>query len=440
MTHLAPANPDPRQLAAGRGLPRLLFVTDRVALDDNIGAHGATEILDLIREANHARPRHERHVILEYLGPRPTRRATALAEVHAALREANVLGTVHGVVLLGGYDVVPTMRFDCLPPALRTFVDEKPFDGNDADDFVVWCDDPYGDPDDTGIPEVPVSRIPDGRSKTLMLNALRAPVATTVGRSGVRNVERPFAETVFNLLPGDGEMVVSAPRHAANLARTELRTSHVYLVLHGRHDIGKFLWGERSGRHVTADAPAESAGGEPALTPGERAALALDDAAKPREITDTMEFAKIEHEAAMMVTAVACDHMPGEGAVILSGGCWSASSAATSARRWRKAYAPKPRRAGTSVALAALNEGARAFVGSTGVNYSPLGPNDRFYCEPLHREFWQHVTAGHAPARALLYAKHRYASGMPHGRGNDFISLAIEHKTLHQYTCLGLGW
>ena len=87
-----------------------------------------------------------------------------------------------------------------------------------------------------------------------------------------------------------------------------------------------------------------------------------------------------------------------------------------------------------------MRDGARAFVGSTGANYSPLDPADHFYCEPLHHAFWRHVVKGEAPARALLIAKHKYASGMPHGHRDDITSLAIEHKTLHQYTCLGLGW
>jgi hypothetical protein len=431
-----------QRLAGGRDLPRLLFVTHRAALDANIGAHGASELLALIREANHERPRFRRHVIVEDLGPDLKDSASVLAEVHAALREARVLGEVHGVVLLGGYEVVPSLRFDCLPPWLRAFVDQKAYDGNDADNFIVWCDDPYGDPDDTGIPDIPVSRIPDAQSKAMMLAALQAPEATSNKRSGVRNVARPFAEEVFKLLPGTGEMVVSAPRHAANVAHAELHTSHVYLMLHGRYDIGRALWGERSARYQPADS-ADSGTGE-ALTDEERRAIAREQEllaeGAPREITDTMEHHAIEREAAHMVTALECEHMPGGGAIILSGGCWSASAVAISARRWSASDAPKPRRVRTSVALAALSRGARAFVGSTGVNYSPLDPADRFYCEPMHREFWRHVVVGHSPARALLFAKHRYASGMPHGLGNDYISLAIEHKTLHQYTCLGLGW
>ncbi len=427
------STPLSQQLGAGRALPRLLFVTHRRALDARIGARGASAVIDLLHTANDQRPRAQRHVIVEHLGVSLLDRPQVLAEVHAALRE----NAVEGVVLLGGYDVVPTMRFDCLPPWLRTWADAQPLDADDADDWTVWCDDPYGDPLNTGLPEIPVTRIPDGCSMDLMLAALRAPVATQVRRRGMRNVRRPFADEVFAELPGDASLLVSAPRHASGLAESALRGSHVYLMLHGRYDVGGALWGERQSLASQAE---ESEAGEAAEGDGTPSATESATVTVPLDISVTFEHRQIARVAAGMVTAVECAHMPGDGAVILSGCCWSAGVAASTARRWQRVGAPKARRAGNSIALAALRDGARAFVGSTGTNYSPLNRDDRFYCAPMHVEFWQQVVAGQAPARALLIAKHRYASGMPHGRRDDWGSLAIEHKTLHQYTCLGLGW
>lgn len=414
-------------LAAGRDLPQLLFVTHRAALDQNIGGHGASEVLALIREANMRRPRERRHVIVEYLGDTPLNPSVGLREVHDTLREHP---TVQGVVLLGGYDVVPAMRVDTLPPWLRTWVDHQPLDGDDADNWIVWCDDAYGDLDGhserAGIPEIPVSRIPDGRSKELMLAALCTDAPAETSRSGIRNVRRPFAERVFALLPGTDEMHVSSPVRSSRLAKSALQASHVYIMLHGRNDIGRELWGEVNR----------------VLSPNtmEMEVQERIETEAPIEITATLEHKMLESKDDEMISAVDYQRMPGDGATILSGCCWSAQAAKTSARRTRSGTVPQPRRTDTSVALASLRRGARAFVGSTGVNYSPIDPDDRFYCEPLHREFWHAVNANHPPAMALLIAKHRYASGMPHGHRNDYISLAIEHKTLHQYTCLGLGW
>ena len=411
------------QLGAGRDLPPLLFVTHRRSLDDNIGGHGASEVLELIREANVTRAREERHVIIEYLGALPHTRESVLTEVHGTLAEHP---HIMGVVLLGGYDVVPAMRVDCLPAALRRWADKQPLDADDADNWLVWCDDPYGDPRLTGIPEIPVCRIPDGCSKELMIAALCAPVATERTRSGIRNERRPFAERVFGLLPGDTEMHVSAPTRASRLRKRALHAAHVYIMLHGRNDIGRGLWGELD--HQVAPSQAELK---------IRARIQKE---RPKTITATLEHKMLNAAEDEMVLAVEYDHMPGNGTVVLSGCCWSAQAATTSARRTRAGWTPKPRRTDTSVALAALRNGARAFIGSTGVNYSPLNPQHRFYCEPMHREFWTAIVNGYAPAMALLVAKHRYASGMPHGHKHDKVSQAIEHKTLHQYTCLGLGW
>lgn len=421
MKHRAAAE-DRSRLAAGRDLPPLLFVTHRTSLDDNIGGHGATEVLELIYEANLGRERDQRHVVIEFLGPLPHTRESVLAEVHGALK-ANP--QVMGIVLLGGYDVVPSMRVDVLPRQLREWVDRQPLDADDADNWIVWCDDPYGDPELTGIPEVPVSRIPDGCSKELMLAAMCVPKAESATRSGIRNARRPFAERIFAMLPGNERMHVSAPIDWKRLGETALHASHVYIMLHGRNDIGRELWGE-----VTRD---------PAPAPDDHALSPVTEEL-PTSISETREQRMLNSHSDAMVSAVKYDQMPGNGAVILSGCCWSAQASTWSARRARPGYTPKPRRTDTSVAMSALRAGARAFVGSTGVNYSPLNPSHRFYCEPMHREFWHGVVNGYAPAMALLVAKHRYASGMPHGHKNDWTSRAIEHKTLHQYTCLGLGW
>jgi hypothetical protein len=43
------------------------------------------------------------------------------------------------------------------------------------------------------------------------------------------------------------------------------------------------------------------------------------------------------------------------------------------------------------------------------------------------------------PAEALLMAKQDYLKNMPHGF-KDQLSVAVEYKILHEYTCLGLGW
>jgi hypothetical protein len=91
-----------------------------------------------------------------------------------------------------------------------------------------------------------------------------------------------------------------------------------------------------------------------------------------------------------------------------------------------------------SMALLVLKAGARAFVGATGVHYSPGAAGD-FFGGPLHKEFWKEIAAGRAPAEALFNARSAYLMALPHGRTSLF-DLAVERKIYKEFTCLGLGW
>lgn len=91
------------------------------------------------------------------------------------------------------------------------------------------------------------------------------------------------------------------------------------------------------------------------------------------------------------------------------------------------------------MALGFLKAGALAFVGCTGVHYSPSEPPYRYYGGPMHEAFWKSWLAGLPPAKALFEAKKEYLGGIPH-RDASPMSRAIEIKILRQYTCLGLGW
>ena len=90
-------------------------------------------------------------------------------------------------------------------------------------------------------------------------------------------------------------------------------------------------------------------------------------------------------------------------------------------------------------ALRFLEAGATAFVGCTGAHYSPREKPYHYFGGPMHEAFWRGLGTGQAPAEALLAAKAEYVRDFPHGMRSE-AQHAIEYKTLHQYTCLGLGW
>jgi hypothetical protein len=92
-----------------------------------------------------------------------------------------------------------------------------------------------------------------------------------------------------------------------------------------------------------------------------------------------------------------------------------------------------------SMALSVLRRGALAYVGCTGAHYSPVDAPYGYFGGPMHRSFWKGIGEGRGPAQALFDAKAQYASEMPHGM-NRPLEVAIEYKTLRQFSCLGLGW
>ena len=119
----------PRRLGDGRQLPRLVFATDPDRLGQRIGVATATQVLDQLRGEGHA-------VV-----------AAARDQLLNRVRQAiNATPRVRGVVLLGGYSVVPAQIVNTLPAEL-TGVRVR-----DRDRLQVWSDDGYGDRDGDGVP------------------------------------------------------------------------------------------------------------------------------------------------------------------------------------------------------------------------------------------------------------------------------------------------
>jgi beta-lactamase superfamily II metal-dependent hydrolase len=360
-------------IADGRKLPRLLFVTSANRLAANVGRQEAAQALTRIREAGLD--------IYDQLPDDVTDPSGAITQVREQL---TTRPGVEGVVLLGGYDVVPSVRTDVLPPDLRRALARN----DDNDDFIVWSDDRYGDLDGDRIAELPVSRIPDAKSAAMLIAGLRAGGgAKTASRAGVRNSARPFAEKVFSALPGTEPLAISAPTEPGTSPALDCEL--IYLMLHGAYDDSTRFWGEEPGR---------------------------------------------------MVEAVNLTNIPAPtGRVVFTGCCWAALTVDRPAVHAIPGAIPAPKTVGASMALSFLANGASAFIGCTGSHYSPDRPPYAFFGGPMHEAFWGRLLGGDPPARALFNAKVDYAQGFPHGLTSQ-AQYAVEYKILRQYTCLGLGW
>jgi beta-lactamase superfamily II metal-dependent hydrolase len=365
------------KLGGGRTFPKLLFVTSAAALTANIGGAAVRAALAAIRAAGGA--------VLDDL-------PAGIGVQEAAIRTQAALlrGDYQGVVLLGGYDVVPSARLDTLTPELRRHTEEADF--QDADDFIVWSDAVYADSDRDSFAELPISRVPDGKSRELFLAALQADAGPSPPRKfAVLNAQRPFAQAVFKAVPGAGPALISAPATAHDTAAAQADAQgQIYFMLHGSDADGSALWG--------------------------------DDPATGRQLE------------AVDVPALPA-HLRG---VVFTGACWGALIVTRRAAAQSLGRPPQGKSPDLSLALSALRRGCQAFVGCTGSHYSPLGRKADAAGAPLHVAFWKHLRAGQPPAAALFLAKRDYAARIPYRP--DPLEEAVDQKILRQFTCLGLGW
>jgi hypothetical protein len=370
------------KVSPGNRFQNLLFVTCTEILKKNIGESETKQITGLLQQYKGS--------ALVDLPP-----FEKAEEAAAALRK-HLKTTTRGVVILGGYDVIPSLQLNVLSDALLKEIEDD--DGNsreewDIDDFIIWSDDIYGDVEGDLLPEIPVSRIPDGKSPGLLMTALKAPLPKIADKYGVRNIKRPFAEEVFETIPFTETKFLEVSEDCSpKTVNTKSLRGALYFMLHGH------------------DADATRFTGELQAKTGYYEAFDIYNI--PDDCRET---------------------------VVFSGCCYGALVALPKADRKEPGMKLRSRTNEQSIALAFLKAGVNAFVGCTGAHYSPRLTHENFFGKPMHISFWNGIRNGLPPALALLEAKKEYATNIPHGL-TKAIYKAIEIKILHQFTCLGLGW
>jgi len=364
------------ELAPGRELPHLLFVTNSEGLRDNIGADEANAVINAIRDKGHP---------IADVGNDLDQASRA---VNRMLRDD---GRFEGVVIVGGYDIVPSVALDVLGPALRTKLGGTA--SAEHDGFYVWSDETYGDLEEDKVAELPVSRIPDARQKSLVFAALQAPDLRTGGRFGIRNLARPFADSVWKGVAGTQAVNVSEKFLHSDASPAAVSATCQYFMLHGSD-------------------------------------------------SDSTEF-RGETPAGGLTLAYTVRRVPDRYAgLVFSGCCWGALTVSQKASA--AGHSPiAPRAPERSIALSYLRAGANAFIGSTGAHYS--GPDvdpDENFALPLHNAFWRELQATKfKPSLALHRARLDFAKYIAQRKGGwDAIDYARRLKNRAQFTCLGLGW
>lgn len=363
----------PPAVALPRSLEGLLFVTDGDRLRKNIG-----EAADQAFKA------------IEHAGGtlHSAKGDSTLDQTRQALSGG---AAFKGVVLLGGYDVVPSVRTDALGRELRGLLGSDV--EADHDEFWVWSDKLYGDKDGDSVAEFPVSRIPDAGDPELFVSALRAGPFKAADRFGIQNVMRPFAAGIWPRIQGSRALAVSHPYLAGNITPADVATRCHYFMLHGDDEDACTFTGEEPGK---PDPVAFTIGNVPAKFDG----------------------------------------------VVFTGCCWGALIVDGKAMD-AVGSMPASRSARTSIALSYLKAGAVAYVGCTGAHYSGTNPDPKAnYAARLHGSFWDELAKpGQGAAQALHLAKEDYLAWTVSERAKlDPLITARRLKNFAQFTCLGLGW
>ncbi len=356
-------------LPRDRQLPKLLFITDVAALGKKIGTSYAQSAVKAIRDAG-------QKIVDTPLAGRSARQIATANRTRMA--------DVEGVVLLGDVDVVPSQRLDVLSPDLRNQLDDPE---GDPDNFIVWNDEVYGCIDGDDIPELPVSRIPDGHSASILAAGLAASAPATTSRFGIRNVKRPFADKVFVAVTPT-KLRISQPTRMTDVRPAEAASDLVYFMLHGDDTDTRRFWGETS--------------------------------------TGTLEAFSINQVPARFK------------GVVFAGCCWGALTATKKASDVTDGEVVTGRTPLESVAVRFVAAGAQAFIGCTGVHYSPPGNVVTSAGAPMHVAFFSRLKSGEAPARALYNAKRDCIAKLKAPPSAE--ERAIDLKVIRQFTCLGLGW
>jgi hypothetical protein len=143
----------------------------------------------------------------------------------------NIAETCPFLLIVGDHDVVP---FAVLPNPT-----------NDGD--VLFTDDVYGDTDhDTlTMPDIPVTRIPDGNSLDLLVTQLSPSNLPETGDFTVANTEWDFVEIVTSEVFGPGRSLLwSLPTRHNDIDPSRVNVRYNYFTLHGSNRDTTVWWGE----------------------------------------------------------------------------------------------------------------------------------------------------------------------------------------------------
>ena len=234
------------------------------------------------------------------------------------------------------------------------------------DGDTLYTDDVYADfdHDPQTIIDVPIARIPDGGDLGLVLTQLSASSPPDLGKFALANYRRPVAEAVANIFAAS--VLWSRPTLYTDLDPREIMARYGYFMLHGARNNSSVWLGE-----------------------------------------------DWQGNACFYPQAFKAGQANSKG-IVLSGCCYGA-------------YVIN-RSPANSICLRFLKNGAKCFIGCTGVHYSVAGYEPNAQGQLFHKMFFTKLMEGKTPMQAYYETKVEYAARA---------SVSSERKIAHQFVYYG---
>lgn len=260
------------------------------------------------------------------------------------IKPFQIIRKIRYIQIIGDHDIVP---FAELP-------------NNAGDGDILYTDDVYADFTGDDVIDVPIARIPDGKSLDLMLKQLDGISTPKPGAYGLANSQRPYAGPIMEIFDDAADVYWSLPMTSDDFSVSDVDVEYVYFILHGSKSNTSIWWGD------------------PTLP------IAFE-------------------------TNLAACH-----GTLLTGCCYGAYII--------------DKTPADSICLRFLRSGIKAFVGCTGIHYSPNGDQTDYAGALFHKLFFEYLMAGNKPSRAFLKAKRAYSEEADYN---------YEDKILHEFVFYG---
>ena len=135
---------------------------------------------------------------------------------------------INHIQIIGDHDIIP---FAELPnPA---------YDGD-----TLYTDDVYADFTGDELIDIPIARIPDGKSLDLLIKQLDGEQRSNNGVFGLGNVNREYVAEIMDIFDDENDVYWCAPMTSDDFHVDDVNVKLVYIMLHGDRVDTSAFWGE----------------------------------------------------------------------------------------------------------------------------------------------------------------------------------------------------